>query len=174
MPITVQDNTGSIIGANAYISVAEFKAYHDVRGGDYSAAADDTVIAAAIIRATDYVDTRFWYVGRKKMGRTQSTEWPRIAAYDRDRYAVTDVPMEVKDACAEYALRSLSDDLMPDPTRDDTGQVIQSKTETVGPITESVTYAAGAAQTVLPKYPTADQILIKSGLTRSGGTVSRG
>jgi len=173
MALVVQNNTGSQAGANAYISVAEFKAYHDDRGNDYSGAADDTAIEYAIIKATDYIDQRFNFVGKKMLGRDQTTEWPRSNAWDKDRYYITDLPTEVKDACAEYALRAISAVLNPDPDRDTTGQAVQSKSETVGPISESVTFVSGAIFT-MPKYPAADQKLIKAGLVRRGGDLRRG
>lgn len=172
MALIVQDNTGSVPNANAYISVQEFKDYWTDRGGDFSAYPDQQ-IEAGIIRATDYLDQRFNFVGKKRLGRDQSTEWPRTSAWDRDRFYITDIPQEVKEATAEYALRSLAADLNPDPQRDATGAAIQSKSEQVGPISESVTYVSGAVFS-LPKYPAADQKLIKSGLVRTSGTVLRG
>lgn len=171
MTLVVQDNTGSVEGANAYISVATFKAYHDDRGNSY-AGSDDTAIEQAIIRATDYLDQRFYYVGEKRLGRDQTTEWPRQNAWDRDRYYLTDLPTEVKEACAEYALRALAAEVNPDPTRDETGRAVQSRSEQVGPISESVTYA-DKALFQLPKYPAADQRLLKSGLVRRGGQIRR-
>lgn len=173
MPLIVQNDTGSEADANAYITVTYFKAYHDERGNDYSAAADDDAIEYAIIKATDYIDQRFNFVGRKRIGREQTTQWPRTNAFDRDRYYVTDLPHEIKEACAEYALRAITTVLNPDPERDETGSLIQSKSETVGPITESVSFVSGS-MFLMPKYPAADQKLVKSGLVRRGGEVRRG
>lgn len=172
LTLTVQDNTGSVANANSYLTVAEFKAYQDDRGGDYSAYSDPQ-ISVALIKATDYVDTRFRYAGKKRLGRDQTTEWPRTSVWDRDRFYVNDVPLEIKEATAEYAFRALTTTLAPDPDQSDTGARIQSKTETVGPLSESVTYVAGAGYT-LPKYPAADQKLLKSGFVRTGGTLARG
>lgn len=172
MGLTVQDNNGSVAGANAYISVEEFKDYHEDRGTDTSDF-DDEAIEKAIVRATDYLDQRFNFVGKRLQGRNQTTEWPRYDAWDRDDYAINGIPGEVKEATAEYALRALSAALNPDPERDGTGAAIASKSESVGPISESVTYVSGSVFT-MPKYPAADQRLIKAGLTRTGGTVLRG
>lgn len=172
MGLTVQDNNGSVAGANAYISVEEFKTYHADRGNSL-AGSTDPQIEAAIIRATDYLDQRFNFVGKKRLGRDQTTEWPRTNARDRDRYYINDIPPEVKEACCEYALRALAAELNPDPERDGTGAAIASKSESVGPISESVTYVSGSVFT-MPKYPVADQRLIKAGLTRTGGTLLRG
>lgn len=176
MALVLQNDTGSVPNANAYIDVAFFKAYHDDRGNDYTTVppATDDDLAKKIIIATDYVDTRFRYIGCRLIGRQQATEWPRQSAYDLDRYAVIGIPMEVKEATAEYALRALMGDgpLNPDPSRDESGAAIQSKSEQVGPIQESVTYVGGATVT-MPKYPAADQKLRKSGLVLNGGTLLR-
>lgn len=172
MALTVQDANGSVVGANAYITLAEFKSYHTDRGNAF-ASFTDAQIESAIIRATDYLDQRFNFVGKRLQGRNQSTEWPRYDAWDRDDYAINGVPGEVKEATAEYALRALSAVLNPDPERNATGAAVASKSETVGPISESVTFVGGSVF-VMPKYPAADQRLIKAGLTRSGGNLLRG
>lgn len=175
MAFTLQDDTGTVTGANAYVSVAEFKAYHDDRGNDYASivSVDPDDIEDAIVKATDYIDGRFRFVGEKRAGRDQVTEWPRTGAYDRDRYYVNDIPIEVKEAVMEYAFRALSADINPDPVRDDTGRVVQSKSEKVGPISESITYVNGGSYQ-FPKYPAADNRLLRTGLVITGGQVVRG
>ena len=173
MSLIVQDSSGSIAGANSYNTVAEFKSYHNDRLNIWDTLVDsDLDIEAALIRATDYVDQRFSFVGKRKQGRLQTTEWPRINAWDIGRYYINDIPFEIKEAVNEYALRALSAPLVTDPDRDSTGGVIQSKSDTVGPLSESVSYVGGAAFT-MPKYPAADQKLKKSGLVISGGNVLR-
>lgn len=167
--LIVQDDTGTVEGANGYISVADFKAYHDARGAVYSDY-EDAAIESGIIRATDYLDSRFTFVGRRLNGRDQSTEWPRSGAKDRDGYPVTGLPPEVLDACAEYAIRALATDLNPDPERDDYGRIIASTSVKVGPISESASYADGAPFS-LPAYPAADRKLMAVGLVRSGNQV---
>lgn len=171
MTFLVQNNDGTIAGANAYMEVQEFKDYHTDRGNSYTSS-NDTAIQKAIVKATDYLDQRFSFVGTRRMGREQSTEWPRNSARDRDGYYVNDIPPEVKEATAEYALRALTAELLVDPDQDATGAKVQSKTEKVGPLEESTTYVSGAVYS-LPKYPVADQRLIKTGLTRRGGDVKR-
>ena len=174
MSLIVQDDSGTAVNANSYVSVAEFKAYHVDRATEYDTVLDDDgAISAALIKATDYVDQRFNFIGRRQQGRQQTTEWPRINAWDRGRYYINGVPAEIKEAVCEYALKAAQSTLNPDPTLSTTGAAIQSKTETVGPITESTTYVSGAAFT-MPRYPVADQKIIKSGLTISGGDVWRG
>ncbi len=172
MGLILQDDGGLVVGANAYLSLQSFKDYHALRNNDLGTATDPE-LEAAIIRATDYLDNRFHFVGSRLNGRSQSTEWPRRGARDRDGSTVRGIPPEVTEACAEYARRAVSAELNPDPLRDDTGALVLSKAEGVGPLSESVTYASGA-KIELPRYPAADQKLIRSGLVRTGGMVYRG
>jgi hypothetical protein len=170
MTLLVQSDQGDVVGANGYISVAEFQVYHDQRGNSY-AGYTTAQLETAIILATDYLDRRFSFHCRR-YAQDQETAWPRAGVVDSDGFYVSGVPREVKEATAEYALRALSAALLPDPTRDVSGRDVQSKSETVGPISESVTYAAGATFH-LPEYPAADAILRRAGLVIPMGTVIR-
>lgn len=170
MAFTVQDDTGLVANANGYISVDWFKSYHQDRGAVVTAT--DSAIEAAITKATDYVDQRFRFVGRRSNGRQQPTEWPRFGAEDRDGYVIQGLPTELKEAVAEYAQRALTSALNPDLEATTTGAAILSKSETAGPISESVTYA-NSGQPQLPKYPAADLKLRTAGLLRSGGEIWR-
>ncbi|WVW77400.1 head-tail adaptor [Stenotrophomonas phage vB_SmaS_Bhz59] len=172
MALIVQTNDGNAAGANAYITLAFFTAYHADRGNAIPGTPTDAQKEQAIIRATDYLDQRFIFVGRRLLGRDQTTEWPRMDAWDLDRNLVTGIPLEVQEACAEYALRALTAELNPDPSRDASGAAIQSQSQQVGPIAQSVTFVSGAVFT-MPKYPAADAKLRRTGLVRSGGTVLR-
>lgn len=171
MPIIVQDDDGLAAGANAYTDVAAFKAYHADRGNDVSAHADPA-IEQAIVQASDYVDVRFSYVGRRA-NRDQSTAWPRSGARDFDGYSLTGVPRVVKEAAMEYAFRALTGELMPDPQRDSTGREVLSQSKTVGPISTSFTYAQSSEGATSPRYPLADNMLRRAGLVRASNTVSR-
>jgi hypothetical protein len=171
MAFTVQDDLGSVVGANAYISYAFFQQYHADRANSLTGH-DQDACQAAIVKATTYVDGRFKFRGAKRTYE-QTTQWPRYDAWNDDGRALTDLPVPLKNAVAEYAFRALTADLMADPDIDSTGQAVQSKTEQVGPISESITYVTGAAYR-MPKYPVADRILISGGLVRSGREIVRG
>lgn len=176
MTMNVQDETGLVTGANSYLSLADFETYHEDRGNSLGSATDDQK-EQALIRATDYVDRRFSYVGRKLNGRLQVTQWPRVEAYDCDRQHISGIPAEVESATAEYALRALSgDSLAPDPTYDTTGAVVQSRREKVDVIEEQTTYSTGASAATfkMPRYPLADSILRRGCLVLSGGDLRRG
>lgn len=153
----VEDGTG-VAGANSYATVA----YADQYFLDRAVVAwtgVDAVKQSALVRATDYVTTRFTF---------RCDLVPELGGPAAD--PVISVPDKLKRAVSEYALRALSAELAPDPTTSETGQKVIQKTETVGPLTESTTYAAGGTVFTFKPYPSAD-ILLK-GLTRaSGGTI---
>lgn len=175
MALIPQDDNGTVANANGYGSVAGFKAYHDDRGNNYGDIAEDgdNSIEQCIIKATDYVDGRFSYVGSKRYG-VQTTQWPRTDAWDKDGYPVNGIPEPVLRATYEYAFRALSGDIDPDPVRDDSGRTVISKSEGLGPLQQSVTYGAGGSVEA-PRYPKADRILSASGLvdgSTTGGLVT--
>ena len=176
MAFTVQQDT-PVAGANSYVAVADFKAYHADRGNTYTA--EDTAIEQALVKATDYLDTRFRFIGYRS-DKTQTTEWPRENAWDDRGDAVDGVPQAVKDATSEYALRALTADLLADPDRDASGRDVASKSEAVGPLKESVEYAHGGQVFSLPDYPSADRLLFARKLVHrksqgvGGGQVGRG
>lgn len=163
MAFTVEDGSG-VAGANAYLSTADADAYHADRGNAFWASLDDATKEAALVRATDYIDKRF---GRKFRGfrktLQQRLQWPRLSAFDDSGYLLGGdgkLPHQLRDACAEYALRAaLYSVLAPDPilpvpqqSWDDpvparpeaiTG-VVTRKTTRVGPITEETAYETPA------------------------------
>lgn len=167
MALTVQNDDGDASGANAYVSVADFKSYHDDRGNSYGTASD-AQIAAAIIRATDYLDIRFCYIGTKLNGNTQATEWPRADARDASLELIEGLPEAVIEACAEYALRALSDTpLNPDPDASPTGARVTSTRSKAGEVEEAYTYDTSGGTSTMRDYPAADQKLKKAGLVLS-------
>lgn len=96
---------------SAYGSVVGFKAWADARGHVY-AAYSDTLIAQALLRASEYIDAQFvgLFPGERANGRDQDREWPRSDAYDRDGSLIssTAVPPEIENATYEGALRELA------------------------------------------------------------------
>lgn len=200
MPFLLETGVG-LAGANAYVSVAEIDTYHADRGNAAWAGATG-VKQIAIIRATDYIDKRFRRQFRgNRLGNTQGLQWPRYDAYDDDGDLLQGIPEVLKQAAAEYALRALLLlDLLPDPAlgytiRSTTGQAtsaqgspaggeITSKSETVGPISESTGYASsssagssrGSAQVpgyMIPAYPAAD-LLIEALIQSPSMDIGRG
>jgi len=174
MAFNVQNDAGSVADANSYLSVEDMQAYHASRGNSLGTATSDQ-LQQALVRATDHLDGRFTYKGQRLNGPTQATQWPRSCVYDRNGRGVYGIPRAVKEAIAEYALRALSNPLSPDPELSSTGARVQSTSNSVGPLSESVTYAQDGAL-ALPEYPVADNKLRKAELIQSllSGRVSRG
>jgi hypothetical protein len=172
-----------VTSANAYVDATFFVAYHTDRGTDVSSYST-TEVQFAIVRATQYLDVRFEYIGERVLS-NQELEWPRQFAYDDRGNSVTGLPVAVKWAVCEYALRALTAALMADPAQaDDSGRSVKVREEAVGPIVEKIEYERGATYS-MPDYPIADRMLVARGLVSSGaaggsksglmvGTLSRG
>lgn len=114
MTLVVEDGTG-LANAESYASVAEFKTYHANIGNDV-ALITDTTIEQLLRRATQYMVAvyRQRWQGRRTLS-TQALDFPR---YDVvvDGYSVLSniVPLEVKNACCELALKANDGALMVD------------------------------------------------------------
>lgn len=156
MAFTVETGTG-LSTANSYLSVADFKAYHDDRGNDYSASSD-TEIEQALVKSSDYIDTRYVFIG-VRLNASQSMEWPRSNAYYLDGRPASGVPAEVQEATAEYAFRALTATLAPDPVYDASGFMLESSSDEVGPIKTSRTYSSNQTPVLFPVYPAVDNRL---------------
>ena len=159
MAFTVQTNPPTV-DANAYISAAYFRDYHAERGRDLSSTITypDTMVQAAIVNATQYLDIRFEFAGYR-VEADQTTEWPRSAAFNCRGDRVVGIPRAVQQATAEYAYRALTSTLLSDPDQDSSGRVVKSKSETVGPISERIEYSEYQGY-VMPAYPLADKLLL--------------
>lgn len=172
MGLIVQSDDGTVVGANGYTSVAEFKAYHDARGNAYTA--NDTLIAQGIIRGTDYIDQRFRAVSTKLL-QVQFTAFPRVEFTDPDGFQVTGLPLALKNATNEYALRAMTIALFQDAPAPDGGRVIDAITQKIDVIEQAITFAPslGNGSFVMPAYPPADLMLQRAGLVVFGRTLVR-
>lgn len=168
MAFTVEDGTG-VTGANAYVDVTYADAYFSDRAVT-AWTGDNAAKQAAIIKATDYIETRWGdrFLGSPEfLDPRQPLGFPRTKLYDRAGQLVEGIPDNLKKATAEYALRALSGELMPDPTTDASGAVIVGNRQKVGPIETEVTYSTALGVQALKPYPAADRLL--SQFIRGGG-----
>lgn len=155
----VEDGTG-VDGANSYVDVAYADQYFLDRAITAWTGAD-AVKQSALVRATDYVTTR--YTLREDLV-------PVLGGPAAD--PVISVPDKFMRAISEYALRALSAALAPDPTVDDSGQKLIGSTETVGPITETKSFTPGGTTFIFRPYPAAD-LLLKGLIVRQSAGVIR-
>lgn len=122
--LTVEDGSG-LADANTYVASADADAYFLARANAAWAAATADAKAAALIQATQYLDTRYTFKG-ERLTDTQALEWPRqpvpmVAAvgimvdvwWSQSSFYTWPV-QRIKDACCEAALRALSASLYSD------------------------------------------------------------
>lgn len=180
MAFSVQDSIGSVTDANAYIAVAFFTAYHTDRNvakvvnGDF----DNVDIQGAIVLATDYLDSRYRYIGSRRSN-LQVTDWPRFDAEDSDEYLVTGIPHQIEEACAELALAELevAGSLFPITPADPSGQAVKKTSKKLDVLETSIEYFGGdnASQAIRPPvFHQAEWRLKRSGLLASNRTIARG
>jgi hypothetical protein len=167
MAFEVQSSTSPTTTANAYISVAEFKAYHDDRGNDYSTYSD-TDVEKAIVRATDFIDSRWTFAG-SRYDSDQSTECPRSGVYDpQTSYELDGYPVELVEACAEYAMVSAGGtSLYPSSNVDDTGRGVKKIMTKADVLEKEVEYFQGSSRNVWKAWPLADGKMIRTRLIAS-------
>lgn len=173
MAFVVEDGTGTNPAANSYVSLAEFSAYWDDRGFDYSIYSTPA-IQRALVQATDYIEQNnhgLWkgYI----LEEDQPLQWPREYVYVNCVEA-DPVPRQLKYATFEYAKRVLTSEtgeLQPDPEdRDESGQLVEKKFEKIGPIETDTTYIVGSGASIRA-YPAADRWLLPLLRWSGGGTV---
>lgn len=157
----VEDGTG-LATAESYISVTDASTYHTARGNAaWAALASDTVREQCLRKATDYMVSvyRDRWQGLRTYADTQALCWPRYDVVIEGVFLAEDsIPDTIKRACAELALKSATEDLMPDEEQ-------KTISETVGNI--SVTYDNNSPQSKRWKY--IDAMLAPYLTGKSGG-----
>lgn len=160
MTLVVEDGTGKT-DANGYISTAYADTYFADRGVTTWTGTDD-VKGQAIIKATDYIETRWTgqFLGRLEFpDAPQALSFPRLGLYDKEGRVIEGMPVSLQKATAEYALRALSSSLFLEPTVETNGQRVQRSRDKVGPIEEEREYVQGAAVSTLRPFPAADRLI---------------
>lgn len=154
MALTVETGAG-LSNAEAYLSVADALTYLTAVGAsDAWAAASTAQKEVALRRATQYLDTQYTWRG-EPLTSTQALEWPRVVDVDGRSY--TWPVRQIREACAELAVRALSVDLYADA-----GQTIKS--EQIGPIRTEYEPGLSGSQT---RFTAVDRMVAK--FTTAGG-----
>lgn len=161
MALILQDDTGTVAGANAYIDEAYFRAYWLDKNVDVSGL-DTTTVEGLIVEATQYIDERFQYFGLPLNGRDQTTAFPRSGICDSNGYEVTGIPREVEQACAEYAYAGSSNPLSAFYSSNE--QNIRSEMSKVDVLEERIEYnGSKITMSTWNIYQLADTMLTNSG-----------
>jgi hypothetical protein len=153
----VEDGTG-LVDSTSYVAVSWADTYFADRGNTTWSDATNDDKEIALIKATDYADAMYAFVGVKASG-TQALEWPRDEAYDRYSEALTGIPTVLMKAITELAVRAVSADLLDDA--DFSGRV---KRERVEGAVEVEYVDDGVFQQ--KSYTYIDKLLITTGLAR--------
>lgn len=145
MTLVVEDGTGKS-DAESYISVANTDLYHEKF--DHSNWIGSTVIKEAALRkATQYLDGKYQsvYPGNR-IDTDQALGWPRVGATYLDGMEILDtvVPIEIINATAELALKSLSGELETDITKQD--RAIKERVDII-----EIVYAPGTSSSTVYK-----------------------
>lgn len=167
MAIVVEDGTGKS-DANSFVDLAAYKAYHDLRGNDYSAYSD-AVMNASLVRAGQYLNAMN-FLGYKS-NKNQAMCFPRRAQadyYSRYYYVdefgpgggivvggyeigITEIPQPIKDAQCEAAFIE-----MVTPGAFLGEQAVGVKSETIDVLSFEYDLNAGSGFT---SYPAVDMLL---------------
>lgn len=167
MTFVVEDGTG-LSTANAYALVAFADSHFADKGLTASWGSDATLKQQAIVKATEYMDLRWGsflggYVEVKEP--MQALQMPRLDLYDSAGNLVEGIPNLWKKACCEYALISMSSELMPNPqSPTNTGQVVSGSRTKVGPLEFEYTFSENNGGGLVKSYPIPD-MMVSSYLT---------
>ncbi len=138
----IQETGEGLPSANAYASVEAFLEYCEARNLAVGEATP-SVISAALIRATDYIDSAYVF---------RSVRLNNYQALQNPRYLDDGLSPQLVAATIELAFLALSQDLFAAPVRG-----IVSKEVSAGKASSKTTY--DAAQAVTDPYPAITRML---------------
>ena len=177
--LIVEDGTG-VADANSYTDIADADAYANDRQVGALAVwlqADESNKVAALIVATQYLDSRWRFVGTISVedtgaGDPQTLAWPRGPAFNAEGIDVSDeVPDQIVDALIEYAARAIDPTTLEaralridEESLDSANRFIKLKREELGPLVEETRFSETRATSKTRDYGTADKIIRESGL----------
>ncbi len=151
MPFTVETGAG-VPDANSWIDVAFADNYFSERSIT-TWTGSSTVKQAALIKAADYIHNRF------------GSRWITVGedAVEADKLYTFNgtIPVMLKRAQSEYAVRALSAPLAPDPIVDENGMTLVVTAKTLGPLEKKFKPVGNGDSTapLLRSYPAADMLL---------------
>jgi hypothetical protein len=148
------------VGVNAYITYAEFVAWADLRG--YNITHPQAGVEEAIVIASlDFIDAMHNFKG-DPVSSSQAMKLPT------DQVTIANIK-PAANAATKMQLEGL---LMVDTSTTSASGSIESESKSVGPLSKSVTYRAGTAQTYKRITPLVDALL-RPYLSASIGLVYR-
>jgi hypothetical protein len=135
------------VGVNAYVTYAEYLAWAALRG--YTVTATQPQVEAAIVIASlDYIDAGHSFLG-DPVSDSQSMKLPT------DQVTIAQIK-PAANAATDMQIKGL---LMVDTSTTSTSGTVESESKSVGPLSKSVTYKSGSAQTYKRIAPLVDSLL---------------
>lgn len=168
MAFVVEDGTG-LTNSNSYNDITFLDVYHTDRNNEDWLELTLQEKEVNAIKATDYIDVRFEYLGQK-LKNTQSLEFPRSNLFV-DGFQLEGVPDILKKAHAELALISVVQTLFNEPTVSERGLFLTKERTQVGPIEEEFEYDPELGLTVTKEFPIPDRLLQKLSTSISANSV---
>lgn len=155
MAFVPEDGTG-VPEANSYVDVDFADAYFADRNVTTWPVAGQQVAAKQgwLISATDYAEGRF---GQRWIGLPKTSEQGLHFPIEGE----DEVPLELRKAICEYAIRARTAPLAPDPVIDASGFSMVTTRKKVGPIEKSFAIANGDSANMFGfrPYPAADMLI---------------
>lgn len=145
MAFTVEDGTG-ITGANAYIATTFLDSWAASRAYDLSAYDAAAKEAAITISSSDWIDLYHNFKG-EPLSATQGLKMPTNETVYDDKW---------RSLVANAAYMQLKGLLLVDESLISTSGTVESESKSLGPLSKSVAYAKGTAQTYRRKTPSLD------------------
>lgn len=169
MAFIPEDGTGKP-DANSYVDVGFADGYFADRNNETWEGLSTEQKQSNLIAATDYIDFRWG--GRFKgypETDTQALFFPRTPWVG--------LPMNLKKATCEYAVRVVNGPLAPDIESDPSGYQVSRKIDKVGPLEERRDFAfmgPGATRQTFRSYPAADSLIVPLLRNTGGGVIRNG
>jgi hypothetical protein len=149
MAFTVEDGTG-VTDANTWTTIVFADTYFAERG-NVAWSGIDSVKEIALIKAADYIHARF------------GANWIYVDPDEVDPEVLYTfggtIPVKLKRAQCEYAVRALTAVLAPDPSVDENGVTLVVTQKVLGPLEKKFTALGSGSAPLLRSYPAADMLL---------------
>ena len=150
-----------ILGENAYIDLATWKAWADQRNYDYSAYTDEDIEGAIVVSSTDYVDINYVFKGT-------SLDVDQLMQLPTDLVAIEDIERGAAQAAWQQVRGYL---LIDQSSVSQSGSVTMTK-DKLDVLEEERQYAENTERTYTMPTGTIDRLLAR--YTVSGGSAISG
>ena len=124
------------VGTNSYISVADFKAWADLRGYEYFDYIDSEISASTVKTAIDFIDPNYTFKG-EKLDANQAMQLPSSEVSIED----------IQNAAAQAVWQDLKGFLFVAMESQSVNGQIASEDNKLGSLSKSVSYIEGTART---------------------------